>query len=220
MNVFKYSNLGCRENNQDYLVSIALEQDRSLHLVADGMGGYDCGDIASKIVGESYAHCLSRNMSIKEATRETSKNIQAERINLGVSKMGSTVAGVFIDRMHACIFWAGDSRVYVFRNEKQIFHTIDHSVISELSRKRELSFDERERFGHIVTRAIMGNDDDGVDTHDESLQSNDELLICTDGLYNDCPIDYLMETIRENRFDIDKQNDEFADNHSFIYLKI
>ena len=40
MNIFKYTNIGNRESNQDYLVSMTLGQDRSIHLVADGMGGY------------------------------------------------------------------------------------------------------------------------------------------------------------------------------------
>ena len=190
MKVFKYSNIGNREQNQDYLVSTKLGQDSSLHLVADGMGGYECGDIASKIVGDSYVYGLSRNMSIEDATREASNNIQIERRNLGVAKIGSTVAGVLICGMKATIFWAGDSRVYLFRNKEQLFQTEDHSILNELSRKRKLSFEERERYGHIITRSIMGNPDDMVDTCEMTLQEGDELLICSDGLYNDCPIDY------------------------------
>lgn len=220
MKVFKYSNIGNREQNQDYLVSTKLGQDSSLHLVADGMGGYECGDIASKIVGDSYVDGLSRNMSIEDATREASNNIQIERRNLGVAKIGSTVAGVLICGMKATIFWAGDSRVYLFRNKEQLFQTEDHSILNELSRKRKLSFEERERYGHIITRSIMGNPDDMVDTCEMTLQEGDELLICSDGLYNDCPIDYLIDTLREDRFDIDKQNDGFTDNHSLIYISL
>lgn len=220
MKVFKYSNIGNREQNQDYLVSTKLGQDSSLHLVADGMGGYECGDIASKIVGDSYVYGLSRNMSIEDATREASNNIQIERRNLGVAKIGSTVAGVLICGMKATIFWAGDSRVYLFRNKEQLFQTEDHSILNELSRKRKLSFEERERYGHIITRSIMGNPDDIVDTCEMTLQEGDELLICSDGLYNDCPIDYLIDTLREDRFDIDKQNDGFTDNHSLIYISL
>ena len=220
MKIFKYSNIGNREQNQDYLVSTKLGQDSSLHLVADGMGGYDCGDIASKIVGDSYVYGLSRNMSIEDATREASNNIQIERRNLGVAKIGSTVAGVLICGMKATIFWAGDSRVYLFRNKEQLFQTEDHSILNELSRKRKLSFEERERYGHIITRSIMGNADDRVDTCEMTLQEGDELLICSDGLYNDCPIDYLIDTLREDRFDIDKQNDGFTDNHSLIYISL
>lgn len=220
MKIFKYSNIGNREQNQDYLVSTKLGQDSSLHLVADGMGGYDCGDIASKIVGNSYVYGLSRNMSIEDATREASNNIQIERRNLGVAKIGSTVAGVLICGMKATIFWAGDSRVYLFRNKEQLFQTEDHSILNELSRKRKLSFEERERYGHIITRSIMGNADDKVDTCEMTLQKGDELLICSDGLYNDSPIDYLIDTLREDRFDIDKQNDGFTDNHSLIYISL
>ena len=220
MKVFKYSNIGNREQNQDYLVSTKLGQDSSLHLVADGMGGYECGDIASKIVGDSYVYGLSRNMSIEDATREASNNIQIERRNLGVAKIGSTVAGVLICGMKATIFWAGDSRVYLFRNKEQLFQTEDHSILNELSRKRKLSFEERERYGHIITRSIMGNADNRVDTCEMTLQEGDELLICSDGLYNDCPIDYLIDTLREDRFDIDKQNDGFTDNHSLIYISL
>ena len=220
MKIFKYSNIGNREQNQDYLISTKLGQDSSLHLVADGMGGYDCGDIASKIVGDSYVYGLSRNMSIEDATREASNNIQIERRNLGVAKIGSTVAGVLICGMKATIFWAGDSRVYLFRNKEQLFQTEDHSILNELSRKRKLSFEERERYGHIITRSIMGNADDRVDTCEMTLQEGDELLICSDGLYNDCPIDYLIDTLREDRFDIDKQNDGFTDNHSLIYISL
>ena len=220
MKIFKYSNIGNREQNQDYLVSTKLGQDSSLHLVADGMGGYDCGDIASKIVGDSYVYGLSRNMSIEDSTREASKNIQIERRNLGVAKIGSTVAGVLLCGMKVTIFWAGDSRVYLFRNKEQLFQTEDHSILNELSRKRKLSFEERERYGHIITRSIMGNADDKVDTCEMILQKGDELLICSDGIYNDCPIDYLIDTIREDRFDIDKQNDGFTDNHSLIYISL
>ena len=220
MEIFKYSNTGNRDNNQDYLVSMLLGHDKSLHLVADGLGGYDCGDIASKIVGDSYVYGLSQNISIEEATKQASKNVLLVQINLGIQKMGSTVAGVFLSGMDAHIFWAGDSRVYLFRDHEQFFRTDDHSVISEMSRKRPLSFEERVRYGHIITRCIMGNEEDKVDIRNINLQQGDEILICTDGLYNDCPIDYLIESIRENRFDIDKQNEGFTDNHSFIYIKL
>ena len=218
MKVFKYSNIGNREENQDYLASMMLGQGKSLHLVADGMGGYDCGGIASKVVGDSYIYALSRGRNLKEATQIASDNLQKEKHNLGVSKMGSTIAAVLLDDMDATIFWAGDSRVYVFSKQEQIFQTQDHSIVNELSKKRTLSFEEKQRYGHIVTRSIMGNEDDKVDSHTIKLSKGDEILICTDGLYNECPVDYLIETLRNDRFDIDSQNDGFSDNHSLIYI--
>lgn len=220
MKVFKYSNIGSRAQNQDYLVSTELGQDCSLHLVADGMGGYAFGDVAAQIVGDSFVYGLSRKMSVDESTRVASNNLLKERHNLSVPKMGSTVAGVLLCGLDATIFWAGDSRVYVFRNHDVFFQTEDHSILNEISHKRTISFKERERYGHIVTRSIMGNEDDKVDQHKISLQTGDELLICSDGLYKDCPVDYLIESIRMGQFDIDKQNDGFADNHSLIYVSL
>lgn len=218
MKVIKYSNIGCREINQDCLASLSFDHDKSIHIVADGIGGYDCGEIASKIVCESYIHGLVNNLSIDEVTKEVSRDIQTECRNLGVSKMGSTVAAVFLNGLQASIFWAGDSRVYVYRDKNLLYKTEDHSLLNDLSRVRELTFDEKKRYKHIITRSIMGNVDEKVDHDKLDLCLGDEILICTDGMYNEFPIDYLMESIRMDKLDIEKQNDSFTDNHSFIYI--
>ena len=218
MEIIKYSNIGCREINQDCLASLSFDHDKSIHIVADGIGGYDCGEIASKIVCESYIHGLVNNLSIDDVTKEVSRNIQTECRNLGVSKMGSTVAAVVLNGLQASIFWAGDSRVYVFRDKHLLYQTEDHSLLNELSRVRELSFDEKKRYKHIITRSIMGNADDKVDHDNLELCFGDEILICTDGMYNEYPIDYLIESIRMDKLDIEKKNDSFTDNHSFIYI--
>ena len=218
MEIIKYSNIGCREINQDCLASLSFDHDKSIHIVADGIGGYDCGEIASEIVCESYIHGLVNNLSIDEVTKEVSRNIQTECRNLGVSKMGSTVAAVFLNGLQASIFWAGDSRVYVFRDKHLLYQTEDHSLLNELSRVRELTFDEKKRYKHIITRSIMGNADDKVDHDNFELCFGDEILICTDGMYNEYPIDYLIESIRMDKLDIEKKNDSFTDNHSFIYI--
>lgn len=220
MEVFKYTSIGSREVNQDYIVSQSFGNDLSLHLVADGIGGYECGEIASKVVGDSFIYGISRFLSLEETASLASTNLRKERHNLGISKMGSTVAGVLINKMDAKIFWAGDSRVYLLRNKVVLYQTEDHSMVNELSKVRELTFSEKKRYGHLITRSFMGKDDDHVDVHDVTLQTGDELFICTDGVYNDCPIDYLTESIRTGCFDINKQNDSFEDNHSLIYIKV
>lgn len=220
MKVFSYSNIGRRDVNQDFLISQELREGLSIHLVADGIGGYDCGEIASKVVAESFADSFNQGLSIIEATHEATKRIKIIRHNLGVSKMGSTVAGVLINNFNAEIFWAGDSRVYVFRDNIQLYRTEDHSVVNELSRVRQLSFEEKERYNHIITRSIMGCITDEVDIYSLILQPKDEILICTDGIYRECPIDYLIESIRDDYFDLDKQNDRFVDNHSLVYISL
>ena len=159
-------------------------------------------------------------MNLEEATRVASDNIKKELRTLNVQRMGSTVAGVLLNHSNASIFWAGDSRVYIFRNQGLLYQTSDHSLVNELSKIKDLSFEDKKRYGHIITRSIMGIEDDFVDIHQLKLEVGDEILICSDGIYNDCPIDYLVSTIRNNSFDIDKQNESFSDNHSLIYIKL
>lgn len=220
MEVFKYTNTGCRELNEDYVVSKDFGNDISLHLIADGMGGYEYGELASKVVGDSYVLAISNNMDILEATKVASQNLHKEKLSLGVQKMGCTVAGVLIHDMTMTAFWAGDSRVYLYRAGELIYQTEDHSISNELSKVRPLSFEERNRYSHLVTRSLMGDKGEDVETKDFKLEKSDEILICSDGLYKDCPIEYILESIQKNCFDIDKNNLAFEDNHSLIYMKI
>ena len=159
-------------------------------------------------------------MSLEESTALASANMVKECHNLGVFKMGSTVAGIPINKSEATVFWAGDSRVYIFRNHEVVYQTEDHSLVNELGMDRPLTFNERKKYGHVITRSIMGKADDHIDVYKTTLQSGDEILICTDGIYNDCPVDYLAESIRSGCFDIDKQNEKFDDNHSLIFITI
>ena len=220
MKVFQYSNTGNRETNQDYVLSKDFGQGISLYLVADGIGGYEHGEMASKIVAEEFANGLAKGLSLEDTTKAASQSLMQEKYNLGVLKMGTTVAGVLLKDTEASIFWSGDSRVYVFRSGQQIYQTKDHSLLNQLAEKRPLNYEERKRYQHIITRSIMGSPDDSVDIHNMTLLDGDELLVCTDGIYNDCPVDYLMESIRTNTFDIDKQNEDFSDNHTMIYILI
>ena len=220
MEVFKYTNTGCREVNEDYVVSKDFGNDISLHLIADGMGGYEYGELASKVVGDSYVLAISNNMDILEATKVASQDLHKEKLSLGVQKMGCTVAGVLIHDMVMTTFWAGDSRVYLYRAGELIYQTEDHSISNELSKVRPLSFEERNRYSHLVTRSLMGDKGEDVETKEFKLEKGDEILICSDGLYKDCPIEYILESIQKNCFDIDKNNLAFEDNHSLIYIKI
>lgn len=220
MEVFKYTNTGCREVNEDYVVSKDFGNDISLHLIADGMGGYEYGELASKVVGDSYVLAISNNMDILEATKVASQDLHKEKLSLGVQKMGCTVAGVLIHDMVMTTFWAGDSRVYLYRAGELIYQTEDHSISNELSKVRPLSFEERNRYSHLVTRSLMGDKGEDVETKEFKLEKGDEILICSDGLYKDCPIEYILESIQKNCFDIHKNNLAFEDNHSLIYIKI
>ncbi len=220
MKVYSYSNIGKRETQEDSLLSKCVGQQTSLHVVADGMGGYQAGEVAAKTAVSAIYKTISEGGTIQDAAKMASLAIADDKRRLGVSKMGCTIAGVLIKHQLMQIFWAGDSRVYLLRNGKQNLLTEDHSLLNDLSKHRHITPELKRRYGGIVTKAIMGNFEETFDEDCMEIIPNDEILICTDGLYRDCPVNRLIEMIHNDTYEWVQQNDVFSDNHSFIYIKI
>jgi len=152
MEVNSFSAKGKRENNEDYTLSRQISPDCSLFLVADGMGGYSYGEIASSLACESIAEYLTVNYGKSEIKQVLSdslnianKNINEMRQELAV-KMGTTIAGALIERSIAYLFWVGDVRIYHFRNSEILFQSEDHSLINEMKKKGTVSAKEIERY--------------------------------------------------------------------------
>lgn len=148
MEVYSFSAKGIRENNEDFILSQQLSPDCSLHLVADGMGGYSYGELASTLACESIAEYMIANLGkadIKKLLAHSldfaNKNINAKRDQFA-TKMGTTIAGIFIEGSMAYFFWLGDVRIYLFRNCELIFQSVDHSFINEMKRKEVISTKE------------------------------------------------------------------------------
>ena len=112
---YSYTNTGNRETNEDYVLSKEIGENISLHIVADGMGGYMAGDIASMTIAETMCQSLEHGADIKDAATAANYALGKKKIELSVSKIGSTIAGVLLNESKADIFWCGDSRVYIFR---------------------------------------------------------------------------------------------------------
>src|SRR5690606_32861401 len=107
---------GKRDSNQDFICIDRLESGASFFLIADGMGGYEKGDEAAKIVSENIFTFLNYVDSINE------KKIQqaVQKANLAIKqfsiknniKSGATVGGIIVEEDIAHIFWVGDVMVY------------------------------------------------------------------------------------------------------------
>ena len=149
-----------------------------------------------------------------DANPELSKTIR-ER---GVSKMGCCLAGIEVDGYNGNIFWIGDSRVYIFRNGQQIYMTQDHTMIAEMEKHGKVTYSQKERYGHIVSRGFMGSPKDIADVSKIELKDGDEIVICSDGLHKSLPIDVLLEMINTDTLALQDRNEYFDDNHSFIYV--
>ena len=191
MEVFSYTGKGLRETNEDYIKSEILSDSISLHIVADGMGGYDYGEVASKTATEAIFHFLAGSTIegdipslIQQAVEFANSQILTLR-NQYHTKLGTTIAGVLIIDSTAYAFWLGDVQIQHFRDNKQLFISESHTLINEMKKNGPVSTKEIERYKHIVTKSLSGTP---LESHppivEIQLQQGDIICISTDGLYN------------------------------------
>ena len=220
MRLITYSNIGAREKNEDRFAHLELPNGDQLFIVADGMGGYDAGEEAAECAVEAIgASLLETPDNIPLAVECANRAIAEKRINMGVSEMGCTLAAVILHKGTATVFWAGDSRVYIIRNDRVVFETEDHSLINEMRRIKRLTPAQIRKYEHIVRKSLMGNSTDDVEVVEQPVLPGDEILICSDGFHKEIPLSLLLEKLRkEEIFRID--NEKFVDNHTLIYFRI
>lgn len=140
MNVIEYSNRGSRTVNQDYVIHRSLSVDSAIFVLADGMGGYSHGEIASQTVANSIVEYVEKNISnytpenlLRESIVFANDALMIKRMEIGGKRMGTVIAVLLIKGFHAYISWLGDSRVYKFSSGKIEFCTTDHSIVQQLS---------------------------------------------------------------------------------------
>jgi serine/threonine protein phosphatase PrpC len=185
--VFSFSNKGKRKNNQDYLFSRSINADCILYLVVDGMGGYDYGDLASKLVAENIHTYLSTvnfidKKEIQYAVNKSNLIIKQKSDDLN-AKMGATLGGVIIFKETAFLFWVGDVKIIHIRNEELLFESHSHTLINQMIENGNI-INKIERYKHIVTRSVSGAIKDseiGFQTINTVLP-NDLIVIYSDGV--------------------------------------
>lgn len=118
--VIEYSNIGCRHQNQDFVLSKTIGANKGIYIVADGMGGYSDRDLAAKIAAEQISKNILNGDSLKTAVLKANNELHRTISERGVSKMGCCLAGVYICQNIGYGFWIGDSRIYLYRNGGQI----------------------------------------------------------------------------------------------------
>lgn len=180
---------GQREHNEDCFVADA---EQGLGLVADGMGGYACGEVASDLVRQTVVAAVADKEGLKEAIARAHAVIreQAEQ-DSDKQGMGSTAIAVkWWDRDYE-IAWVGDSRAYLWspqlRELKQI--TRDHSYVESLLRTGSIS--QEEAINHpnrnLITQAVGVAGDDGLEIEVVCgrLMDGQQLMLCSDGLVDE-----------------------------------
>lgn len=190
-----------RANNEDSWFA-RLEQKSSkicgLFLVADGIGGHVGGKWASKLVAENLPQFLYQRMTgletlspleithyFKMALRDFSHNFwQQSQKTPNLSGMGTTVVVVLINNNQALVGHLGDSRVYLFRQQKLTLLTQDHTLIQYLIETKVICPEEAQNHParNRITRFVGMEGEALPDVCRVQLQDRDRLLLCSDGL--------------------------------------
>jgi serine/threonine protein phosphatase PrpC len=192
--IVQISEKGRRSTNEDYIIYETFNKQTHLVLIADGMGGYEAGDVAAKTVSISILEYLRSSLNtaldpmrlIRESCLKANQGISEIR-EVNGNKMGATIAGILFMRSSAFCFWLGDVRIIHFRNNQIQFQSKDHSLVNELKeQKKIIDTESYKRINHIVTKALQGNHENPEpDIHIiKEVSSNDRYIICSDGVHN------------------------------------
>ncbi len=197
-----YSDVGGRENNED---SYCAEKngDSYLFVVADGLGGHDCGEIASTLAVEEIRHQFKNNplfFSLENAIREANRLIM-ERQRESELKMKTTVVAIHVSAAKLIVANVGDSRAYLFSNDSILYQTIDHSAsqlavnIGEITPDQIRNHEDR----NILTRALGVSETVKVDVAEFECDNIDRMILCSDGFWEYVLENEMCETARSSK---------------------
>lgn len=199
-----------RSINQDYYGLIKAEGNiPNTFIIADGMGGHNAGEVASKLSVElalSYIkEHFSTNMNkeeMKSKLEEMMKYVNTKVYNASWEKkenagMGTTLTVVMLLNDSMLIAHVGDSRVYLLRNNELEQITNDHSYVGELLRNGSITKEEARNSSkkNVLTRAIGCYKDVDIDVYSNDVKNNDRILMCTDGLTNMVDDDHIKDVL-------------------------
>lgn len=169
------------------------QPERGLWAVADGMGGHSVGDFASRMVIEKLSKVPSPTSlanflnDARKRLQTVNQRLRAEAVARNVQRIGSTVAVLLAWDRHCACLWAGDSRIYLYRNGRMRLLTRDHSQIEKLKARGEITSEEaiHHPAHNIITRAVGAVDMLNLDEEIVEVDDGDTFLLCSDGLSND-----------------------------------
>lgn len=191
-----------RSNNEDaFLLNDAL----GLYAVADGIGGNEGGEVASRTAVDTLAESLPGLLGDQDRTPPTgsvragdpsfsalqlaitlaNRSIRRARSETpALENMGTTLTALLLRNKNAIIAHVGDSRAYLLRSGAFTQLTNDHSLVGEQVRRGMISREQARTspVRHVITRALGIDEDIPIDLAKHPLKKGDRILLCTDGL--------------------------------------
>ena len=197
MEVYFQSDIGKRrKSNQDYTATFTNQKNQLLALLADGLGGHQAGDIASRQAVEEIGIAWEATMidDSEKAVQWFLQHIQQTNQRIfekgqsqpTLSGMGTTLEVVTLLDNHLALAHVGDSRIYLFREQRLIALTEDHSLVNALLKSGEITQEMAENHPrkNIITRSLGMPGSLEVDVAIHRIEDHDQLLLCSDGLTN------------------------------------
>ncbi len=194
-----------RHNEDNYVVAPPL------FAVADGMGGAQAGEVASRLAASALEGGDSDGLDgparvdalIQEANRRVYDRASSDPTASG---MGTTMTVALVEEMTVAMGHVGDSRAYLVRGDAMEQLTEDHSLVNELLKSGKLSEEEAQVHPQrsVITRAVGTDPDVDVDAFTIEAEEGDIFLICSDGLTDMVEDEEILELVHLNRDDLDK----------------
>lgn len=200
ISVSYFSSEGGREYNED--IAYISEQEKGLlAVVADGLGGMTCGDIAAKTAVKSILSEISmEEVSAERLTAAVEKANDDVRSEQNGTNMCTTIAALWLNSESACCSHAGDSRIYQIRNGEIIFQSKDHSVSQLAVMLGEI--DPSEIRGHKdrnrLVRALGVSEKVKPETTSLSIKNGDAFVLCSDGFWELILEKYMVKYLGES----------------------
>jgi len=203
LEAFGLSDPGCvRRNNEDYF---KCEPELGIFLLADGMGGANGGEHASRIAVEVLYEFLrhlpgARDIqTLEQGFIEANAAVrQAARDNPELQGMGTTlIAARQIAECHLQIGSVGDSRAYHFSADNLVVLTRDQTWVAEVGTGLGLSEESLKKhpYRHVLTMAVGSADQIRIPSRELHIRPGDQVLLCSDGLHGVVEKNILQEVL-------------------------
>jgi protein phosphatase len=202
------------------------------------MGGHHAGDFASQTITNNlslfkqHASLDDSILLLEENILNSNAIIRKKSFKLGRNAtIGSTVVCVYVWKNFLFTFWAGDSRLYRYRDSTLERLTEDHSYVEELVRMGKIEAKDAEEHpaANVVLKAVGIDDNLRMDFDYFEMQEGDIYIICSDGLYKDLEEERLAPIIESNLDNMTKLSEALlassldaggTDNTSIIAMNI
>ncbi len=194
-----------KKNNEDWYI---IDESIGLVLVADGLGGHQAGEVASRLGAETIQEIIKEKLAdhqanpdietvLREAINHAHEKILAHAASdSDLSGMGTTVVLSLFQYDKLYIAHVGDSRAYLINSKGLTVLTEDHSIVAGLIRTGKITEEEARthKMKHIITQCLGSKENISPEIKSFSLEKEDILLLCSDGL-TDMVEDQVIEKV-------------------------